>query len=136
MQKYPGIPAAVAEKRVEGIKAVLEQSSPGVIILDDAFQHRYVRGKCNVLLTTWQQPFFRDYLLPAGDLRESRTGQERADIIVVTKCPPGLSDAERREFQTEIKAARGRVFFSCIEYARPVNAEGMELSGITERYIS
>ena len=128
MQKFPGLKAAVAEKRARGIEMLLGTSDPPeLIILDDAFQHRHVKPKVNLLLTTWQKPFFRDYLLPAGDLRESRAGHHRADILVVTKFPANLEEKDRRDFLLQMGIRDRPVFFSGIEYSEPVNARGEKL---------
>jgi tetraacyldisaccharide 4'-kinase len=93
-----------------------------VIVLDDAYQHRAVRPSLNVLLTELARPFYADQVLPAGRLRESRGGAYRADVIIVTKCPPELpADAQaavtqeiRRYSQPNIP-----VLFSAYEYATP-----------------
>lgn len=124
MQKFPSTPAAVAEKRVEGIELLLENNEPGVIVLDDAYQHRYVSGDVNILLTSWQEPWFRDCLLPAGNLRESRSGRERASVVVVTKCPAELHPAEADTFRKKLKMNDTPVFFSYISYADPINHLG------------
>jgi tetraacyldisaccharide 4'-kinase len=128
MQKFPGLKAAVAEKRAEGVKALIEAKKPGVIVLDDAFQHRYVKGDLNILLTTWQQPYFRDYLLPAGNLREGAQAIKRADLIVVTKCPGSLKKDESTSFSKQLKAGDTPVFFATVEYAQLVNGAGEELT--------
>ena len=127
LQKYPGIKAAVAEKRTMGIEAVIASGKVGVIVLDDAFQHRHVSGDLNILLTTWQQPYFEDFLLPVGNLRESISGRKRADIILVTKCPESIDRAESRRFKERLKPGSRPVFFSCIKYDTPVNAFDEEL---------
>ena len=86
------VPVAVAEKRRLGVALLLQQHpETSVIVLDDAFQHRAVRPALNMLLTEWARPFYADYVLPAGRLRESRAGAARADVVIVTKCPADLS---------------------------------------------
>lgn len=131
MQKFPGIRAAVAEKRAVGIKAVSASGDVGVIVLDDAFQHRHVSGDLNILLTTWQQPYFKDHLLPAGNLRESLSGRTRADVFVVTKCPETLDRKESERFREQLKPGSKPVFFSCIDYDIPLNGldEKLPLDG-------
>ncbi|GAC1367504.1 MAG: tetraacyldisaccharide 4'-kinase [Hymenobacter sp.] len=86
------VPVAVAEERRRGVYLLLQaHPETTVLVLDDAFQHRAVCPALNVLLTEWARPFYQDHVLPAGRLRESRRGARRADVIIVTKCPPGLT---------------------------------------------
>jgi tetraacyldisaccharide 4'-kinase len=101
--------------------AKLEQV-PQIVILDDAFQHRTLKAQLNILLTTYQDPFFDDYLLPAGRLRERRKGAERADLVVVTKCPSSFSEGMKNEFIDRVRYYAGDqtpVLFSKISYGRP-----------------
>jgi tetraacyldisaccharide 4'-kinase len=94
-RKFPGILVAVDADRRRGIRNLLnlpEDRKPEVILLDDAFQHRYVKPSLSILLTDCRQPFYDDYLLPAGRLREPAKNAKRADIIIFTKCPPVVSD--------------------------------------------
>jgi tetraacyldisaccharide 4'-kinase len=91
-----------------------------VIILDDAFQHRYVKAGYNILLTDFNNLFTRDWFLPTGDLRDRKKSYLRADLIVITKCPPDLSLAEKHRLIKEIRPApHQRVFFSAIRYGQP-----------------
>jgi tetraacyldisaccharide 4'-kinase len=86
-QKFPQTSVAVDEKRVEGIHLLIKEVNPDVILLDDAFQHRYVKAGLNILLTDYNRLITRDALLPAGKLREPVSGKNRAHLIIVTKCP-------------------------------------------------
>ncbi|MEB2785457.1 tetraacyldisaccharide 4'-kinase [Algoriphagus persicinus] len=113
----------VGEDRVKALKEIASKSDvPELIILDDAFQHRYVNGDLNILLTTYQKPFFSDFLLPMGRLRESRVGAKRADVIVVTKCPEDLNSPEKTSIASLV-ASYSRpntlVLFSSIYYGKP-----------------
>lgn len=116
---------AVGEQRMEAIPGILfEHPEVEVILLDDAFQHRAVIADCNILLTTWQRPFFQDYVLPAGRLREARKGAGRAQAVVVTKCPPRLSPQEKEHYRKQIALYAGPdrpVFFSTLAYDAPYN---------------
>jgi tetraacyldisaccharide 4'-kinase len=87
--KYPNICVAVDENRCHGIEQLMQLHHPAVdvIILDDAFQHRYVKAGLNILLTDYHRLFTEDTLLPAGRLREPAQGKNRAHIVIVTKCP-------------------------------------------------
>jgi tetraacyldisaccharide 4'-kinase len=122
-RKFDGtFPVAVGEERALAISMLLHEFPDlDAIVLDDAFQHRRVKASFNILLTDYNRPFYDDLLLPAGRLRESRSGASRADVIVVTKCPDLLTDDERMSMENEIrKYADKPVFFSCIRYGIPL----------------
>lgn len=90
--KFPDVCVAVDANRCRGIEKLLTLKEPGVevILLDDAFQHRYVKADINILLTDYHRLFCDDTLLPAGRLRESNQGKNRAQIVIVTKCPANI----------------------------------------------
>jgi tetraacyldisaccharide 4'-kinase len=135
--KFPEVAVAVDENRQRGIDQLLKIAQPEVIILDDAFQHRRVRPGLNILLTTYGNLYTDDYLLPAGNLRESVSGAQRAGIVVVTKCPPDLKIEEQEEISRKLKLkSHQHLFFSYIDYSSEVinNKQRMsleELSGKT-----
>ena len=116
-----GVPVAVAEKRRLGVALLLRvHPETTVIVLDDAYQHRAVRPALNVLLTELARPFYDDCVLPAGRLRERRDGAARADVVLVTKCPPALSAAARAAAEQRVRryARPGvPVLFSAYSYA-------------------
>ena len=95
--KYPSVPVAVCEKRAEGIR-LLRKAHPEIelIILDDAFQHRYVEPWVNILLMDYNKPVYRDRLLPWGRLRDTRNQIHRANFVLVTKCPDDLNPLDMR----------------------------------------
>jgi tetraacyldisaccharide 4'-kinase len=119
--KFPDIAIAVGEQRIEAIPQILhDRPDIQVIILDDAFQHRSIKAGLNILLTDCNNLYTRDWYLPTGDLRDEKTSIKRADIIIVTKCKPGLLPKEKEEIIEEIKAAESQaVFFSSIRYGQP-----------------
>lgn len=118
------IAVAVGERRMTAIPELLAmRPETEVILLDDAFQHRSVSVSFNIVLTTFQKPFFSDFLLPGGRLRESRRGALRADAVVVTKCPADLSSEQKNFIRNKILKyikAETPVFFSNFEYDEPV----------------
>lgn len=120
-RKFPDVAIAVGEERIAAIPQLLhDRPATRVILLDDAFQHRAVRAGCNILLTDYSNLFTRDWWLPSGDLRDAPSGNRRADIIVVTKCPEDLSEDERRSVAMEIDPlAHQQLFFSAIRYGDP-----------------
>ncbi|PZX61300.1 lipid-A-disaccharide kinase [Algoriphagus ratkowskyi] len=117
----------VGENRVAALQEIAAKTDfAELVILDDAFQHRYVKGDLNILLTTYQKPFFSDYLLPMGRLREGRAGAKRADVIIVTKCPDVLDRVEKDSVTNEVRAyshANTPVLFSSISYGIPIPLE-------------
>lgn len=119
--KFPEVTVAVGEERVVAIPQLLhDKPDTKVIILDDAFQHRTVRAGLNIVLTDYSNLFTRDWFLPTGDLRDEKNSYKRADILVVTKCRPELSVAEKTAILEEISPLpHQQVFFSAISYGRP-----------------
>src|SRR5215213_2694524 len=117
-RKFPGVPVAVGEERVLAIPQLLhDRPETEVIILDDAFQHRAIKAGFNILLTECGNLFTRDFFLPTGDLRDSRSSYKKADVIVVTKCPVDLSEEDKIEIIKEIEPlSHQQVFFTVISY--------------------
>ena len=96
-QKFPKVYVAVDKKRVRGIQRLTEEKKDiDVILLDDAFQHRYVTPGINILLVDYHRLVIYDRLLPAGRLREPLSGKNRADIVIITKCPKELKPMDYR----------------------------------------
>ena len=135
-QKFPDVVVAVGEERLVAIPQLLdERPDTEVIILDDAFQHRSVRAGLNILLTDFSNLYTRDLMLPAGDLRDVRSSSKRADIIIVTKCKPDLSEAEREKIIKEIRpTADQAVYFTSIVYDDPFHLITNEELVITQDY--
>lgn len=121
-RKFPNVTVAVDANRCEGIERLMKQRDPKIdaLVLDDAFQHRHVRAGLNILLTDYSRLYIDDYLLPAGRLREARGGSGRADIIIVTKCPPTLEADEFEGIARRLRLAREqRLFATTYDYATP-----------------
>ena len=120
-RKYPSVPVAVGERRAYAIPQMIYQHNDiQTILLDDAFQHLAVKPYMNILVTEYSRPYTRDYILPMGNLREGRSGADRADIIVVSKCSIDMQVAEKQRFIAEIKPHNEqKVFFSYYAYATP-----------------
>ena len=123
--KFEDVIIAVDGNRRRGIQNLLGlKTKPDVILLDDAFQHRKVKAGLNILLTTYDRLYANDIVLPTGDLREPRIGAKRADIIIVTKCPEGISKVDKKRVQDRLKLkAKQRLFFSSIEYSKELIAQ-------------
>jgi tetraacyldisaccharide 4'-kinase len=107
---------AVDENRKQGIIHLLaDHRDLDIILLDDAFQHRRVSAGLNILLSDYSSPYFRDFVLPAGNLREQRGGVKRAHIVILTKCPQNLSEEEREGVRRKVPVHE--LFFSHIRYS-------------------
>ena len=129
-QKFPNIIVAVDADRREGVKKLMAlKEPPQVIILDDAFQHRYVKAGLNILLTDFSRPYFNDYVMPMGRLREASNGETRADMVVVTKSPHYINSSEKKFFRDHI--AVKNVFFSSL-----VNNSIISLADNSERKLT
>lgn len=119
-QKFPEIQVAVDVDRKNGIEMLLASNNkPEVILLDDAFQHRKVKAGFYIMLSSYDDLFFNDFILPAGNLRESKSGVNRADMIIVTKCPKDISVIAQDEIKKKVGGYVQKevpVFFSFIEY--------------------
>ncbi len=119
---------AVCEKRAEGFRSLLRLfPETNLILLDDAFQHRAVRPSCQVLLSDYHRPFYKDRPFPAGNLRERRRGAARADLVVVTKCPPDLTPAFKSGIKERVSAYTRPgtpVLFSTTAYGTPLTFTG------------
>jgi tetraacyldisaccharide 4'-kinase len=123
--KFPDLDVAVCENRLRGVEYLKNLTNSNVVVLDDAFQHRQLQGDLNILLTCYDNPYWKDSVLPGGSLRDTKQAARRADVIIVTKCPMSLS---REEQDTVIKSIRPRnthqVFFTRLEYGEAYPLHG------------
>ncbi len=112
---------SVGESRAMAIpKLMMKYPGLQVILLDDAFQHRSIKPYFNILLTDYSKLFTDDFVLPAGRLREWPGSYERADVIIVTKCPENMSEAEATRIREKIKPYKHQqLFFTGIQYDKP-----------------
>ncbi len=136
-KKFADITVAVDADRRNGIENLMAlPSPPEVIILDDAFQHRYVKPGYNILLTDYYRPLYKDHLMPTGRLREPASGKKRADCIIVSKCPSDISEPEMQEIKDRLNAEDNQdVYFTTLGYGTPVNiftGESKEFAKDTE----
>lgn len=117
-QKFANVTIAVDKNRCHGIEKLVENDSKlDVVLLDDAFQHRYVKPGINILLVDYHRLIIYDTLLPAGRLREPLRGKDRADIVIVTKCPQDLKPMEYRVITKAMSLyPYQRLYFSTLEY--------------------
>lgn len=145
-RKFPSVTVAVDKDRVRGCSKLASgigeevssaslrdsanvpgkgpSSSPvpqaNIIVLDDAFQYRRLRAKLNIVLVDYNRPIFKDKLMPWGRLRDLPSRLQKADIVVVTKCPAEIGDWDRQEFRRRLRLQEGqKLFFSTIGYGTP-----------------
>ena len=140
-KKYEFVHVAVDKDRCHGIDQILGKKATAdtdVVILDDAFQHRYVKPGINILLVDYHRLIIYDKLLPAGRLREPQEGKERADIVIISKCP---KDMKPMDFRVLIKAMSLRpyqkLYFTTLKYGnlKPLYCgDDMSLGEITSRH--
>lgn len=115
---HPKVAISVCEKRPQGIKQML-QDYPHLdaFILDDALQHLPLQPSFKIVLTTFQNPWFSDALLPVGNLRESASAALQADVVVVTKCPSPLDEETKNTYKTKLGIApHQKLFFTSLKY--------------------
>lgn len=120
--KFPEITVAVDGNRVNGVKTLMaNNSSLDVVILDDAFQHRYIKPGLSILLVDYNRPVWNDCFLPTGNLRDSFRERRRADIIIFTKCPRSISDLQM-EMAIKLMKLKNhqKAFFSTFSYGSPI----------------
>jgi tetraacyldisaccharide 4'-kinase len=120
-KKFPEVTVAVGEERIVAIPQLLhDRPDTQVILLDDAFQHRAVLAGLNIVLTDCNNLYTRDWFLPTGDLRDERKSARRAEVLVVTKCRPDMTEDECQDIITELDPLdQQQVLFSTIKYGLP-----------------
>lgn len=124
-RKFKDIKVFVEADRKYGIEQI-EKNYPDIelILLDDAYQHRRVKADINILLTTYDKPFYRDFILPVGRLRESRQAKKRADLIIVTKCPESLTSDKIDAIKTQVNTSQHqKILFSTISYDEKIYSQ-------------
>lgn len=128
-KKFPKIRVAVDADRTNGIQKLLNQiNPPEIILLDDAYQHRKVKADLCILLTAYNDLYADDFMLPTGNLRESRSGADRAKIVIVTKCPESLSLDDKNKIKSKLKLKpHQQLFFTSINYEETVFSKETEI---------
>lgn len=115
-KRYPDTSFAVCEKRKIAIENIERKNPPAIYLFDDAFQHLAIQAEKYILLTTFQQPYFNDFVVPTGYLREFSSGRKRADFVIVTKCPENLSESVKETYKQQLKFPAENIYFSTIQY--------------------
>ena len=126
---HPDIIVVVEKNRNKAVhKITQEYPSLDVILLDDGFQHRKIKAGLNILLSTYQNPFFLDYVFPMGKLRESKQSKKRTDIFIISKCPNELKENEKINIKKKINPLPNQeIFFSHIKYSNIISLTNTDL---------
>ncbi|HMB65202.1 MAG TPA: tetraacyldisaccharide 4'-kinase [Eudoraea sp.] len=133
---FPETTVAVDEDRQRGISILVQTVQPDLILLDDAFQHRKVVSRFSILLTAYDNLYTDDWYLPTGNLRDSKNQAARADLLIVTKCPPDLSETAQARIIEQLKPAGDqKVLFCCFTYEEQLNGpeKGMTLQQLSDK---
>ncbi len=136
-RKFPELPVAVAESRVVGIISMLkDRPDIQTVLLDDAFQHLAVKPYLNILLTEYSRPYFKDFLLPSGRLRDLPTARKRADLTIVSKSPATVSHQDRAAWRQRLRqGSEHPILFTRYRYERPYFLLDHEISVILDERI-
>lgn len=121
------VPVFVAEERKVGVQFIEKNYPNALIILDDAFQHRKVKAGFSIVCMTYDRPIFKDFLFPAGNLRESRRGLKRSNLTLITKCPDKI---EPQNFNRKLGLQGKELFYSRIKYRNIDEIDSKEISKI------
>lgn len=139
--KFPGTTVAVCESRVKGLQTLeILAPRPEVVLLDDAFQHLAVRCGIQIVLTDYARPYYTDFPMPAGNLREFGSAVREADAVIVTKCPENLTPREATEIEGKLGLRAGqRCFFTTLCYQNPTpltsSAQNLNLTSGTKIFL-
>ncbi len=127
--KFPSHTVAVCEDRCEGIRRLLALKNFDVIVLDDAFQHRWVKPGLSILLMDHQRPLYKDAVIPSGRMREFASGVKRADVVIVTKCASLIPEKERNMIKKKLRLEKQELFFSSFSYGvlKPIFKNGVDI---------
>lgn len=118
------VKVVVSESRKKGLQ-YLENTETELVLLDDAFQHRAITGDISIILSEYSRPYYRDYPMPYGRMREFRTGDKRADIIIMSKCPAEMTLQEKIDCIHRINPLDHQsVFFTSLISSDPVSLKG------------
>lgn len=134
--QHPDIPVFVCENRIVGIETIKEQNeNVNLVLLDDGFQHLPLRGKVNMILSNYHRPFYEDFVMPSGRLREFKSTAKGADIIVVTKCPSELKKEEALKIESLLGHYCKQIFFATYTISTPKVLFGDKELGLMSKVV-
>jgi tetraacyldisaccharide 4'-kinase len=119
-QNHPACLVVVEKNRNKGVKQILKDfPKTEIILLDDGFQHRQIKAGFNILITPYYSPYYQDYLIPVGNLRESKKGADRAQAIIISKTPEQSNPTEKKGMLAKLNLFDDQTaYFSHIEYSK------------------
>ena len=127
LESHPETVVVVSEKRVLGMKTIEQlRPAPQVVLMDDVLQHRWVRPHLMILTSSYDRPFFKDFVFPAGNLREFRRGVHRADLLLITRTPRDLSPKQKTRYLNQM-AVNVPTFFTTIRYDNVLSQKNQTL---------
>lgn len=131
--KFPELTVVVDADRRRALQYLKDNTKTDVVVLDDAYQHRRIIPTINILLLDCNYSPFKEKMLPLGRMRESVRGIDRADIVIVTKCPETMKPVEQMTMRTELSLLSSqKLYFTSLRYGNPVKIEtGEELDDST-----
>jgi tetraacyldisaccharide 4'-kinase len=114
-QAFPASKVVVCEKRQTAVNILEKEGPQDLLLFDDLYQHRHVSTDCNILLSSFSNLFYKDFVMPAGTLREFAFNKNRSDVLLITKCPASLSKNQAQEIKNK-SGVSVPVFFSGLDY--------------------
>lgn len=117
-QKFSSVGVFVCEDRREGIRQIMSYNCYDLILLDDAYQHRWVRPSWSAVLVDYNRPVYDDFVMPSGRLREFASGVKRSDCVLVTKCPSEINEMQKDAIIREVQRNQQPVFFTSFHYGQ------------------
>ncbi len=138
-RKFPSVTMAVDANRTRAILKLEQEVRPDLILLDDAFQHRKITPSFSILLTSYDNLYPDDWFLPTGDLRDGKDQAHRANIIIVTKCPPDIGIKEMENIRSKINpSATQEVLFCKLTYASHLtgNSDRLAIEQLQKRDVT
>ncbi|MCQ2329353.1 MAG: tetraacyldisaccharide 4'-kinase [Paludibacteraceae bacterium] len=127
--KFPEMIVVVDVDRRRALQYLKDNTKTDVVVLDDAYQYRKIIPTINILLLDCNYSPFEEKMLPLGRMRESVNGMDRADVVIVTKCPKTLKPVEQMTMRTELSLLSSqKLYFTSLKYEKPVKVEtGIEI---------
>lgn len=119
-RRFPNLPCYVGEDRVAAIAQIARETEARFVVLDDALQHRRLRPDVSIMLTTWNNPYDSDHFLPVGSLRDWSGRVNKADALIITKCPQPLDSTQRSEWISRLALDQKPIFFTGLTYGAPL----------------
>ena len=129
-QKFSSVGVFVCEDRREGIRQIISYDYYDLVLLDDAFQHRWVRPSWSAVLVDYNRPIYDDFVMPSGRLREFASGVKRSDCVLVTKCPAEMNEVQKERIICQVRQKHQPVFFTNFHYGQLKAVFGEEESSL------